>query len=591
MKSLLYLAVLMAVACGTANAPAPPAPESTSGSETPAEPEGPKVVGQEVTYEAGGVPLKGYIAWDENKPGKRPGVVVVHEWWGHNEYVRERARQLAALGYTALAIDMYGEGKNTTHPADAQKFMEAAISDKAVAMARFEAGLELLKAHETVNPEKTAAIGYCFGGAVVLHAARKGADLDAVVSFHGALGTDERAEPGDITARVLVLTGEADPMVPKAQVEALRKELTEAGAEFEIVSYPGAMHAFTNPGATELGKATGVPIAYNAAADADSFARMEALFKEIFSQAPLTPEQAAARKQTAKNRGDIARLEAAAQTEADRLTPEVRAAAKKLAETSYPSTAAGLNKILKSPHRAPENIARDKQRHPKQTLTFLGLKPTMTVFEYGPGAGWYTEILAPLLSPKGKLIVNNGDANGPVENRGTYYAKRTKLFLDSMPELYGNVDVITIADPKAPTLGLDGTLDMALVVRGYHGWINTGTTNTWLSEIHKALKPKGILAIVQHRGTPGADATESAKQGYVPQDALIKQVEAAGFKLVGKSEVNANPKDTHDHPRGVWTLPPTLSLGEQDKDKYEAIGESDRMTLKFVRVDAPAPAE
>jgi predicted methyltransferase/dienelactone hydrolase len=588
MRITISLLVLGAFACSPASESTEPASQSTAGGEA-AETSGPDVVGEEVSYEGGGVTLKGYLAYDRDQEGTRPGVIVVHEWWGHNEYVRERARKLAALGYTALAIDMYGDGKNTQHPADAKKFMEAAMQDPAAAKARFQAGMALLQAHPTTDPERTAAIGYCFGGAVVLTMARAGVDLDAVASFHGALGIQAPAEPGAVSAEVLVMTGAADPMVPPEAVAAFDKDMREAGADYEIVSYPGAVHAFTNPGATELGKAHGLPLAYDAAADEDSWERMKALFAEVFAKPEPTAEEKQQAAAARKNRADIARMEAEAAQEAARFTGELRAQAGALAETAFNNTRAALKKILASPHRMPGNPERDVYRHPAQTLAFFGVKPNMTVFEYGPGAGWYTELLAPLLAARGKLIVNNGDPNGSRESRGTYYAKRFQLFLDKAPELYGKVEVVRTDDPAKPNLGMAEELDMALVIRGYHGWKRRGIAGVWLAEIHDALEPKGILGIVQHRAAEGTDPMEAAAQGRMPQKALIEEVEAAGFKLVAKSEVNANPKDTRDQPAGVWTLPPTLRLGEEDRDKYLAIGESDRMTLKFIKVERPEP--
>jgi predicted methyltransferase len=362
---------------------------------------------------------------------------------------------------------------------------------------------------------------------------------------------------------------------------------------YGLVTYPGALHAFTNPAATEIGKQHGMPVAYDAAADADSWSRLQALLAGTFAAPEPTAEQKTAAREAAKNRGDLARMEAEAEAERARWTPEMHDAAKKLAETPHANTRAGLKAILKGSHRMPGNAERDAQRHPIETLAFFGLKPNMTVFEYGPGAGWYTELLAPLLAAKGKLIVNNGDPNGPRESRGTFYARRLQLLLDKAPELYGKVQVIRIDDPNKPALGLDGTLDLALVSRGYHGWAQRDTQGAWLAEIHKALKPKGILAIEQHRAAEGVDLKAAAPKGYLPQKALIAEVEAAGFKLAASSEINKNPKDTRDHPDGVWNLPPTLRGGDKDKDKYLAIGESDRMTLRFVKVEkkaAPAPA-
>lgn len=237
--------------------------------------------GEEVSYQAGGVTLKGYLAWNASQTGKRPGVLVVHEWWGHNEYTRERARQLAELGYTALAVDMYGDGKQAEHPADAQKFAGAVFSDLEGATARFRAAEELLKAHET-SDGRVAAIGYCFGGGVVLHMARFGLDLVAVASFHGSLGTTTPAEPGKVKAKIFVANGEADPMTTKEQIATFKKEMKDANVDLRYVDYPGAKHAFTNPGATALGEKFGLPLAYDANADAASWQALQSLLAEAF---------------------------------------------------------------------------------------------------------------------------------------------------------------------------------------------------------------------------------------------------------------------------------------------------------------------
>jgi dienelactone hydrolase len=206
-------------------------------------------------------------------------VLVVHEWWGHNEHTRNQARRLAEAGYVGFALDLYGKGKVATHPKDAEAFMNEAAKDPAVLAARFNAALEQLKQDPRVAPAKIAAIGYCFGGSVVLGRARAGADLDAVVSFHGALATKSPAEKGKVKARVLVLTGAADPMVPPEQVEAFNKEMKAAGAKFRVVSYPGARHGFTNPDADKAGMDA---LAYNAEADKKSWAAMLELFKQVF---------------------------------------------------------------------------------------------------------------------------------------------------------------------------------------------------------------------------------------------------------------------------------------------------------------------
>lgn len=276
-------------------------------------------------------------------------------------------------------------------------------------------------------------------------------------------------------------------------------------------------------------------------------------------------------------------MRTAHQVELERWTPELREQAKALAEKKYPNAKAALTAAVASPHRKPENVARDAYRHPVETLEFFGFKPTMTVLEYSPGGGWYTEILAPALAARGKLLATNTDPAGPPEARSTFYGERFKLFLETSPEAYGKVETVLI-DGSEPKLDLEGNVDLVLAIRTLHGMVNAGTLNAWLNEFHKALKPNGVLGIVQHRAQPDAVPEESSKQGYLPEAWVISQVEAAGFKLAGKSEINANPNDTKDHPHGVWSLPPSLAGGDQDREKYVAIGESDRMTLKFVKV-------
>lgn len=182
-----------------------------------------KVVTKEISYEADGVELKGYLAFDNSSKGKRPGVLVVHEWWGHNEYARKRARMLAKLGYTAFALDMYGGGKQAHHPKDAGKFSGEVKKNLPLAKARFNAALAQLKKHSSTDNNQIAAIGYCFGGAIVLEMARLGLDLKGVVSFHGSLGTSHPAEKGKVKAKVLVLNGAADPFTKPEQIKAIEK--------------------------------------------------------------------------------------------------------------------------------------------------------------------------------------------------------------------------------------------------------------------------------------------------------------------------------------------------------------------------------
>mgnify|MGYP000150030195 CR=1 FL=1 len=263
----------------------------------------------------------------------------------------------------------------------------------------------------------------------------------------------------------------------------------------------------------------------------------------------------------------FADLEEAKTKEAARWTDEMKAGAKALVEADYKNAGEAIKAILASPHRNPDNVARDEFRHPAETLAFFGLKQDMTVVEMGPGAGWYTEILAPFLSKKGKLVVNNGDPNGPEDSGGTFYARRFQYFTESNPDLYGKIVQHRPGADGALNLGAAESADAVLVIRGLHGITRRGDLPKTLETIHATLKPGGILGIVQHRAAEGADVTKTAEQGYVPQAYMVEQVEAAGFKLEEASEVNANANDTHDHPEGVWTLPPTLALGDQDADK------------------------
>lgn len=242
------------------------------------------IVGQEVEYQGDGIKLKGYLAYDDRVQGKRPGVLVVHEWWGLNDYVRQRARMLAELGYTALAVDMYGNGKLATHPDDAGKFASELGKNFPVAKTRFNAARTLLGQHATVDNAHVAAIGYCFGGGVVLNMARAGEDLDAVVSFHGSLGSSSiKAEPGVVKAPILVLNGADDRFVTKEHVATFKAEMDKAGATYTFIDYPGALHGFTNPQADELGKKFNMPIAYDAAADKASWQEMQQFLKKSFA--------------------------------------------------------------------------------------------------------------------------------------------------------------------------------------------------------------------------------------------------------------------------------------------------------------------
>ncbi|HEX8791464.1 MAG TPA: hypothetical protein VF765_10980 [Polyangiaceae bacterium] len=279
-----------------------------------------------------------------------------------------------------------------------------------------------------------------------------------------------------------------------------------------------------------------------------------------------------------------------AAAELARWTPAMHAAAKALADTTYPSGAAAIAAALKGTHRVPGAADRDKYRHPAETMAFFGLEPTMTVLDVDPGTGWYTELLAPALAKQGRYLATGQyvpkDAGVVAYERSpwsAFVAARFAAFLAKAPELYGKVETISL-DYAAPKLAIDsGTVDMVLMMREVHMMRNWGTLGTWLAEALRVLKPGGILGIEDHRASAGTAPEDCAKTGYLPEAWVIAQVQAAGFSLVAKSEVNANPKDTKDYEHGVWTLPPEFTLGDKDHVRYAAIGESDRMTLKFVK--------
>lgn len=241
------------------------------------------VTGKQVTYKANGVTMKGYLASDSAVKGKRPGVLVVHEWWGHDDYARMRARKLAELGYTALALDMYGAGKQAHDPDHAKAMATAVSKDPAGAKARFDAAMAFLKKQPNVDGDNIAAVGYCFGGSVVLNMARAGKDLKGVASFHGNLSTEKPAQKDQIKGKVLVLTGADDPMAPAEQVAKFEQEMKDAGVDYRVVSYPGAKHGFTNPAADKYGKKFNMPLAYNAEADKASWDELKQFLQQIFS--------------------------------------------------------------------------------------------------------------------------------------------------------------------------------------------------------------------------------------------------------------------------------------------------------------------
>lgn len=242
------------------------------------------VKGEEVQYRDGDVVMKGYLAYDDAVKGKRPGVVVVHEWWGHNDYTRKRARMLAELGYTALAVDMYGDGKTADHPDTAGKFSGEVRKNLPLMTARFNAARQVLIKHKTVDAKRIGAIGYCFGGSVVLEMARQGADLAAVVSFHGNLQTENPAKPGKVKAQVLVLNGAEDKFISPESIAAFKKEMEAAKVKYTFVDYPGSKHSFTNPDADENGKKFNLPLAYNAIADNESWYQMKVFLASVFKK-------------------------------------------------------------------------------------------------------------------------------------------------------------------------------------------------------------------------------------------------------------------------------------------------------------------
>jgi dienelactone hydrolase len=244
------------------------------------EPKEMKLKEETVSYTADSVNMAGYLVYDENKEGKRPAIVVVHEWWGLTDYPKMRARELAKLGYVAFAVDMYGNGQTTDSVATAQALSGQFYSNPSKAKTRYDAAFAKLMEHPMTDTTKTAAIGYCFGGTVVLHLANLGENLDGVVSFHGGL-QGVPANKDLLKAKILVCHGGADPFVPQADVDRFKAQMDSIGADYEFKVYEGASHAFTNPAATDIGKKAGIPIAYNAAADTASWNDMKTFLNRI----------------------------------------------------------------------------------------------------------------------------------------------------------------------------------------------------------------------------------------------------------------------------------------------------------------------
>ena len=240
-----------------------------------------KIKEENITYTLGDVTMNGFVAYDESSQAKRPVVLVVHEWWGLNDYAKGRAKQLAGLGYLAIAVDLYGSGKTADSPDDAGKLAGPFYKNPQMAKERFDAALNKIKTYAVADTGKIAAIGYCFGGGMVLNFARMGENMKGVVSFHGSL-LGVPADKKLLRSDILVCHGEDDKFVKTEEVAQFKKQLDDIGASYTFKSYAGATHAFSNPGATEKAKKYNMPIAYNAAADTASFNEMKVFFEKIF---------------------------------------------------------------------------------------------------------------------------------------------------------------------------------------------------------------------------------------------------------------------------------------------------------------------
>jgi dienelactone hydrolase len=245
-----------------------------------------EVIGEPVSYTAGETALKGFIAYDDQIKEPRPGVLVVHEWWGHNDYARKRALMLARMGYVALAVDMYGDGKQADHPDDAGRFAGEVSKNMDVGRQRFMAAYRFLRGQTVTDPERIAAIGYCFGGGIVLQMARDGVDLDGVASFHGSLGAWQPAAAGQVKAKVLVLHGAEDSFITAEEIAGFKQEMENAGVDYRFIAYPGVGHSFTNPEADVYAQKFNMPIGYHARADQESWLELQDFLKEIFRKSP-----------------------------------------------------------------------------------------------------------------------------------------------------------------------------------------------------------------------------------------------------------------------------------------------------------------
>jgi dienelactone hydrolase len=279
LRPLLVLSLVLASACAHATKTSAPVLEPA-----PSSPSMENQIGtQELTYEAGDTQLKGFLAFPATAVDKRPGVLIAHEWWGLNEHTKQVARKVAELGYVALAIDMYGNGNNSEHPADAKGWMMAVMQNPQEGEKRFEAGKAALLADAHVDPTRVAAMGYCMGGALVLQAARRGDHFRAVAVFHGNYATEAPLQKGKFDGKIFIAHGEADSFSTPEQVAGIKKELDDAGVVYELVSYPNAKHGFTNPQATELGQKNGLDLAYDAEADKQSWAKLQDVLAHAFN--------------------------------------------------------------------------------------------------------------------------------------------------------------------------------------------------------------------------------------------------------------------------------------------------------------------
>lgn len=273
MKKLIPFSLLILAACSSK--------QKTEEAQT--SPMEPNIVSEEITYTADSITMKGMLFYDANQTGARPGIIVVHEWWGLNEHPLNSAKKLAEKGYVAFALDMYGDAKHVETPDEAAALAGSVYKNFDGAIERFNAALGVLRGDEHCNSEEIAAIGFCFGGGIILNMARQGADLDVVGSFHGSLDPVKKATEGVFNGKILVMNGEADPLVSQESIEAFKTEMDSARIDYTFVSYPNALHAFTNPKATEVGEKFNLPVAYNKEADEQSWAALEEMLGKTFN--------------------------------------------------------------------------------------------------------------------------------------------------------------------------------------------------------------------------------------------------------------------------------------------------------------------